>query len=99
MGGGILYAVLLFLLVAVFSPAAPAARIGAISLGTCVVVEFLQLTDLPRIAAELVPPIRYVLGTTFVASDLLAYLGGTLLAVVIDRIAFRRAARSSRTTQ
>ncbi|WP_354495980.1 DUF2809 domain-containing protein [Mycetocola sp. 2940] len=88
-GGGILYAGLLFLVVAVLVPAAAAVRIGAISLGICVALEFLQLTGVPTVAAGLVPPIRYVLGTTFVASDLLAYLGGTILAVVTDRVASR----------
>jgi hypothetical protein len=91
--GGTLYAVLLFVLQAVLMPAAPAIRIGVISFGICVVVELLQLTGLPTIAAGLVPPLRYVLGTTFVASDLLAYAGGTLSAVLVDRLASRSIAR------
>jgi hypothetical protein len=90
-GGGVLYAVLLFLLIAVLTPAASSLRIGAVSLGVCVGIELLQLTGLPTIAAELVPPIRYVLGTTFSATDLLAYAGGTFAAVAVDLFAVRRA--------
>lgn len=70
--GGVLFAVLLFLVVAFLTPAASAARIGTISFGICVVVELLQFTGLPAIAAERVPAVRYVLGSAFVASDLLA---------------------------
>ena len=84
--GGILYAVLVFVLVAMLAPSAAGLRIGVVSMALCVAVELLQLTGWPTIAAELVPPIRYVLGTTFVASDLLAYAGGTALAVVIDHL-------------
>lgn len=94
-GGGILYAILLFVLVAVLIPAAPAVRVGAISFAVCVAVELLQLTGLPAIAAELVPPVRYVLGSTFAASDLVAYLGGTAITVIVDRRTTRRTARRS----
>jgi hypothetical protein len=91
--GGILYAVLLFVLLAVLMPAAPAVRIGTIAFSMCVVVELLQLTGIPAAAATLVPPIRYALGTTFVASDLVPYAGGTLCAVLVDRLAMRSIAR------
>jgi hypothetical protein len=93
-GGGILYAVLVYLLVAVLTPATSAVRIGAISFAVCAAIELFQLTGLPRIAAELVPPVRYVLGTTFVAPDLLAYAGGTLGAVLVDRFTMSRVSRS-----
>ena len=83
--GGILYAALVFVLVALVAPATAGLRIGALSFALCVAVELLQLTGLPAAAAELLPPIRYVLGTTFVASDLIAYAGGTALAVLVDR--------------
>ncbi|SFO00631.1 DUF2809 domain-containing protein [Mycetocola miduiensis] len=91
--GGILYATLLFALIALVMPAAPSVRIGAIAFGICVVVEMLQLTGIPTAAARLVPPTRYVLGTTFVASDLIAYAAGTLCAVLIDHLARRLIAR------
>lgn len=83
--GGILYAVLVFVLVALVFPATAGLRIGVMSLAVCVAVELLQLTGLPAVAAELLPPIRYVLGTTFVAADLIAYAGGSGLAVLVDR--------------
>ncbi|HEV7848247.1 MAG TPA: DUF2809 domain-containing protein [Mycetocola sp.] len=50
--GGVLSAVLLFLVVAFLTPAASAARIETISFGICVVVELLQFTGLPAIAAQ-----------------------------------------------
>jgi hypothetical protein len=94
-GGGILYAVLIFLLVAVVAPAASAPRIGAISFGVCAAVELPQLTGLPSLATEMLPPLRFVLGTTFVASDLIAYAGGTVGAVLVDRTLGPRLSRSA----
>ncbi|MET0480198.1 MAG: DUF2809 domain-containing protein [Mycetocola sp.] len=91
--GGILYATLLFVLIALLMPAAPSVRIGASAFGICVVVELLQLTGLPTTAARLVPPIRYALGTTFVASDLIAYAAGTLGVVLVDHLTVRSIAR------
>jgi hypothetical protein len=94
-GGVVLYAVLLFHLIAVPTPDAFSLRIGAVSIGVGVGIELLQLTGLPPIAAELVPPIRFVLGTTFSATDLTAYAGGTLVAVVVNLFAVRRASRDA----
>ena len=51
-------------------------------------VELLQLTDVPRAAADRVPLARLVLGSGFDGWDLVAYAVGVLLAlggVVVTR--------------
>jgi hypothetical protein len=87
LAGGVAYAVLVVLLLALLRPAAPAARPAAVGLGVCVLIELAQLTGLPAAVVEAVPPARFVLGTTFWAGDLAAYtagavLGGLLVAAV-----------------
>lgn len=87
LAGGVAYAVLVVVLLALLRPAAAAVRLAAAGLGVCVLVELAQLTGFPAAAVEAVPPARYVLGTTFWAGDLAAYavgavLGGLLVAAV-----------------
>lgn len=87
LAGGVAYAVLVVLLLALVRPAAPAVRLAAVGLGLCALVELAQLTGLPAAVVEAVPPARFVLGTTFWAGDLAAYavgavLGGLLVAAV-----------------
>ena len=94
LAGGILYAVLVFLLLASITPAASGTRIGAAALLVCVGVELLQLTGLPSLLGDAFPPLRLLLGTTFVATDLLAYAIGVAVAVAADRVLRREAAGS-----
>ena len=84
--GGILYAVLVFLLVAVLVPAASTVRIGLVAIAICVAVELLQLTGLPSALTGVFPPARLILGTTFVAADLISSAVGVALAVIADRL-------------
>lgn len=56
-----------------------------VSLAICVIVELLQLTALPAVLAGVFPPARLVLGTTFVATDLVSAAFGVGLALVVDR--------------
>lgn len=84
--GGILYAVLVFLLVAILVPAASAVRIGLAAFAICVAVELLQLTGLPSALTAVFPPARLVLGTTFVTTDLVSSAVGVGLAVIADRL-------------
>lgn len=89
--GGILYSVLIFLLIAVVVPAASAIRIGVGAFLVCAAVEALQLTGLPSALTEILPPLRYALGSTFAATDLVVYAVGAVCCVVADRVLRRRA--------
>lgn len=80
LAGGVLYAALATLLVALAAPAARPAVVGGTALALCVAVELAQLTGLPARAVDAAPPLRYVLGTTFHAPDLAAYAVGACAA-------------------
>ncbi len=84
LAGGVLYTGLVYALAALVRPTALAWRVGLVALALSVAVELLQLTDLPRTLVGGVPFAGYVLGSTFVATDLLAYAAGALGAVVVD---------------
>lgn len=83
--GGVLYAVLVYLLVAFISPTWRPAVVAVTALGFCWAVELLQLTPLPHDLGSVFPPARLVLGTTFVAGDLIAYAAGAVAACLADR--------------
>ena len=93
LAGGILYAVLVCLVIAIVTPSAPGLRIGALALVVCAAIELLQLTGLPSTLGTVFPPLRLLLGTTFVATDLLAYAVGAAAAVAADRVFLRRRQR------
>ena len=84
--GGVLYALLVFLVVAFIARRWRAPLVGIIALGICTAVELLQLTGLPARLAEQVPPAALVLGTGFAGADLVAYLAGAALGVALDRV-------------
>lgn len=86
LAGGALYAALVVVLVAFVRPDARSWVVGAVAVGVCVAVELLQLTDVPRDAVAQVPVLRYALGTTFVATDLAAYVAGALAAAGADGV-------------
>ena len=81
--GGLLYAVLVVLLLAFVRPSARPSRVAAVGLGICVLVELAQLTGVPAALVAVVPPLRFVLGTTFWAWDLVAYAAGAALAALV----------------
>lgn len=98
--GDALYAALVLLLVALAVPRwSRAARAGT-AVALCWAVELLQLTGVPAAASTAWPPLRYVLGTTFVATDLLWYAVGVLVAscgtVLASRVGGVRRAAVSR---
>jgi Protein of unknown function (DUF2809) len=70
------------------SPKADLAR--KVPLVVCAVIELAQLTGVPATAVKAWPPLRYVLGTTFQATSLMAYTVGAALAAVVDRASTRR---------
>jgi hypothetical protein len=84
-----LYAVLIYLLVALLRPRAHSVVVAAIALGFCVAIELFQLTGVPVMLSDITPLARLVFGTTFVPTDLLSYTAGVVVVASIDQ-AFRR---------
>lgn len=80
-----LYAVLIYILVAILIPSKSKALIAAAAVTVCVMIELFQLTGLPAELGESWPPLRLVLGTTFGTADLLAYAGGAAVAYAVDQ--------------
>lgn len=95
-----LYAVLMFVLVAVVAPALPAAAVAGVAFALCVAVELFQLTGVPARLSSVIPGAELVLGSTFQWSDLVAYAIGAAFASGVDAairaLLRRRAAGSSR---
>lgn len=89
-GGTVLYAALVYLLVGVAAPRLAPARIAVVALAICWAIELLQLTALPEQLAAHVPGAAYVLGTTFAPLDLLGYAAGAAAAWGIDQAWTRR---------
>ncbi|WP_454050357.1 DUF2809 domain-containing protein [Cellulomonas sp. Marseille-Q8402] len=87
--GDALYAVLVLLLVALALPRLARPAQTGTALAVCWVVEIAQVTGGPAAAAAAWPPLRYLLGTTFVATDLLWYAVGVLLASCVMVVASR----------
>jgi hypothetical protein len=90
--GDALYATLVYLLLALLAPRSPRRFIGALALIACAVVEFLQLTGIPREVATAFPPAALVLGAGFDQRDLLVYAAAVVITMTID-VAISRAAR------
>jgi hypothetical protein len=87
--GDALYAVLVLLLAALAFPRwSRPAQAGA-AVAACWAVELAQATGGPAVAVAAWPPLRYLLGTTFVATDLLWYAVGVLLAWSVTVLASR----------
>ena len=82
--GDVLYAVLVYLLVVVLLPRLRPLRVGAVALAVCWAVELAQTTGVPAALADAWWPVRYVLGTSFVWTDLLLGAVGALLACGVD---------------
>ena len=76
-----LYAVVVFLVLSFVFAHRPGwqAAVGAIVF--CAGIEALQLTGLPAVLGEVFPPALLVLGSTFSALDLVAYVIGVLVAL------------------
>lgn len=92
--GGILYAVLLYLLLAFAAPGARWAAVAVAAVVLCSAIELFQLTPWPAQWAGQWPPLRLVFGTTFNPWDFPAYAGGAAAAGLADRL-LRRSPRSS----
>lgn len=84
--GGILYAVLLYMLLAFAAPRARGAAVAAAAVVLCSAIELFQLTPWPAQWAGQWPPLRLVFGTTFNPWDFPAYAGGAAAAGLADRL-------------
>lgn len=94
--GGVFYASLVYVVLAFFAPRARPSFVALLAAIACFAVEFLQLTDIPRTLGQAFPPVRLVLGSTFVWSDLPAYAAGALVAFLTDSAFRRRGVRRTR---
>jgi hypothetical protein len=83
--GDVLYAAFVYALLVVVAPRARRWVVAAVAFGVCVLLELAQLTGISAAVVEAVPAARYVLGTTFVALDLVAYAVGVTLAAFVRR--------------
>jgi uncharacterized membrane protein YdbT with pleckstrin-like domain len=83
-----LYAVLLYVVLSFIFVRAPVSRIALAAFLICVGIELFQLTGVPAALAEVFPPIRLLLGTTFAVLDLVAYFLGVVGCALVG--AWRR---------
>ncbi|UPO78043.1 DUF2809 domain-containing protein [Arthrobacter sp. Helios] len=92
--GGVLYAVLVYLLAGLAAlvllrrSAAPL-RLAATAVVLCWLVELFQLTPWPARLGEAWPPLHLVFGSTFNAWDLAAYAAGAAAAAAADLLLSR----------
>lgn len=82
--GDALYAVMIYLVIAIAFPRAAFWLVVATALALCTLIECFQLTGLPGLWAESFWPVRLVLGVGFDARDLVAYAGGAGAATLVD---------------
>ena len=96
--GDALWAAMLAWWIGALLPAWPLDRRAALALAGCYVVEVSQLLHTPALDAVRRTQIGHlVLGSGFDARDLLAYAGGVLAAVLIERV-WRRSRRAQAAT-
>ena len=95
--GDALYAVLVYLVLATCLPGARRTVLMVTAFALCALVELAQLTGVPAALVEMWGPVRYLLGTTFNAVDLLAYGAGALAGAGIHRAL--TTTRTTRTTR
>jgi hypothetical protein len=90
--GGVFYTALIYVLLAIAKPRAAPATLGLAALGFSIAIELFQLTPVPAELADAWSPFRLVLGTSFAAADLGAYVIGAAAALAADRWMTRTAA-------
>ncbi|WP_394553680.1 DUF2809 domain-containing protein [Agromyces sp. MMS24-JH15] len=95
--GSILYAALVGCLALLVAPRLRPWAVAVIAFGVSATIELFQLTGLPAIVVAAVPPARLVLGSSFDAWDLVAYLGGATLAWGLAAASQRGARARART--
>jgi hypothetical protein len=97
--GDALWALMIFVGVALVRPDLRPARLALVSLALCWLVEFSQLYQAPWINAIRATRLGHAaLGSGFQAIDLLAYGVGVLAGVVLDRVVFSRLSAPAKDT-
>lgn len=84
--GDALYTVMVYALVVAVRPAIGPAVAACGAVGISWAVEFLQLTDIPAQLSAAVPLMRLVVGTTYNALDLVAYVVGAATGYLVHRL-------------
>lgn len=84
--GGILYAALLYVLLAFAVPRAACAAVAGAAVVLCGGIELFQLSPWPAQWAAQWPPVALVFGTTFNPWDFPAYAAGGAAAGLLDRL-------------
>jgi Protein of unknown function (DUF2809) len=85
--GDTLWATTLFFMLRLFRPAASGPALAAVTLAIAFAVEFSQLAHPPWLDAfRQQPGVALVLGYDFVATDLVCYTAGVVLAWAIDAL-------------
>ena len=85
--GDALWAVMFFLLFAILFPEASTVRIAALAAVCVFGLEFLQLANWPwLVALRKVAVTRFLLGTTFLWSDVIGLAVGVVLAALVDNL-------------
>lgn len=79
-----LYAVLAYLAVAFLVPGKPKPLVAIVAVTACVTIELFQLTGVPTELGLLWPPLALIFGTTFGATDLIAYTVGVAITYAVD---------------
>lgn len=93
--GTMLWAVALVLVLRAAWPRWSVARTGIVAIGLAFVVEFLQLTGVPRTVSGWFPPARLLLGSDFDVRDLLWLSIGVVVGAVVA-LGVRRVGNSVR---
>jgi Protein of unknown function (DUF2809) len=88
--GDVLYATAAYLGLALLFPRWPVWFLAALAGGSCLAVEFLQLSEVNE-KLLMIPALRWFLGTTFAWHDIVCYLLGVMVAVAVDLFALRLA--------
>ena len=90
-GGSVLWATMVFFLVAALLPRLPRPRLAQIAMGIAVGVELVRLVHAPWLDAfRLTLAGALLLGQIFSVWNLLAYAVGILLGVVVDQVIISR---------
>jgi hypothetical protein len=86
--GDALYAVAVYLVLALCFPHRSFLVVGLLALVVCVAIETFKLSGIPGQYGK--TPLRWLLGTTFSWPNLVCYLLGVAVIGTIDRILLRR---------
>lgn len=88
--GGVFYTALVYVLIAFAWPGLKPSGVGLAALACSAAIELFQLTSVPADLVGAFAPAKLVFGSSFVATDLLAYAAGALLAAGVDAAVRRR---------